>query len=240
MPKLNPTIEITAMKGRTISMTSLVVLGLVLLTAGGLKLRNSLKSPATEKPTETAQTADTVETMDQLVKKVARHIVVKQEDPTIATVQDPEILRNQNEYFYKDVQVGDRVLAWSDKVVLYSTQRDLILAVLPISVVAPSSTAQVPEKEVASIEVRNGSKTVGLGSAVSTQLKSEGYDIAGISDADLKTYSKTVVFNASGKELPQTIKTLAEKLNAEVVAELSTEKNIKGDILVVVGSEYKQ
>lgn len=247
MPKLTPNSPSTdaaggKMPARQISFMTLGVFALVLLTAAGLKLKNSLNAPVPTSAPEVAAPANVpIDDTASLLEKLGRHIVLREEAPTVATVQDPEILRGQNNYFYKDAKVGDRVLAWSDKVVLYSPDRDLILAVLPINIVTPSSTAQNPEaKEVASVEVRNGSGTVGLGRAVSTELQAEGYDVASVSDASVKTYTKTVIFNASGKDLPQTVQALATKLKAEVITELSAEKNLKGDILVVVGSEYKQ
>ena len=69
-----------------------------------------------------------------LVAAVKKHIsVVANETPKVATVRDLRVLKAENPAFYQDAQVGDRVLFWSDKTVLYSVADDRILVVLPVN-----------------------------------------------------------------------------------------------------------
>ena len=115
----------------------------VLIVVGGAMVFMGTTTPASQKPMPkvVALTADDIST---LIAKVARHIVIRtDEKPTVATIQDAQILRTQNPDFYKDAKNGDRLLIWSDKAVLYSTSQDKILSVLPIRIPAVAA-AQKP------------------------------------------------------------------------------------------------
>jgi hypothetical protein len=222
------------------------VLVVVVLAAGiiGLKQMVTRKGPAKEVPVASQSEIDT------LIQKVASHIQIKKdEQPTIATIQDAETLRTQNAVFYKDAQNGDRLLIWSDKAVLYSTSQDLILAVLPVSLLPgeattnPSSetsttTSQTPTQETAVIEVRNGAKTPGLGRTMVDRLKASGLTVLTATDAKVKTYEKTVIVKANDKPLPETLKTLQAVTKAEVIAAPEAEGALKGDFLVIVGADF--
>lgn len=225
----------------------IAILILVLLSAAFLKLRNKDAAPNIPGAKDEAVARD----VGSLIQKVARHIVIKDgETPSVATVQDADALRSQNPIFYKDAQNGDRVLVWSDKVVLYSVDRDILLAVLPISIPVPPPSAPTATSttsgdqaatttvETATIEVRNGSGTTGRGRTLATQLKNEGYTVLPATDANRKDYEKTVMYIASDKPLSQTLNALVKLLNAEVVTSLPDEKNLKGDIVIVVGADY--
>lgn len=97
----------------------IVVLGVFLLFSIGLNivLLNDLK--------------DTVETAT-VKEKVARHILVTSENPTIAEIKDIEELKATNPLFYQNAKNGDKVLAYSDKVVIYRESEDIIVNVSPV------------------------------------------------------------------------------------------------------------
>lgn len=225
----------------------IAIIVLVLLSAAFLKLKNRVASPP---DVPGAQNEAVARDVGSLIQKVARHIVVKDsETPSVATVQDADALRSQNPIFYKDAQNGDRVLVWSDKVVLYSVTKDVLLAVLPISIPVPAPTASTSTSttpgeeaatstvETATIEVRNGSGTTGRGRTLATQLKQEGFTVLPATDANRKDYAKTVIYIASDKPLSQTLNALVKLLNAEVVTTLPDEASLKGDIVIVVGAD---
>ncbi len=61
-----------------------------------------------------------IQTKSQLVEEIGKLIILPEgEDPTIATVVDPELLRDQP--FFKNAKAGDRVLIYSkdSRAVLY-------------------------------------------------------------------------------------------------------------------------
>lgn len=54
--------------------------------------------------------------------------------PQLLTVTDPSILQKQNSVVYKDVQVGDKILAYTDRVIIYrpSTKQIIFDGVLEL------------------------------------------------------------------------------------------------------------
>lgn len=77
--------------------------------------------------------------VDALIAQVARLIVLPEgEQPTIATVSDPERLRDQP--FFTKAQIGDKVLIYTNarKAILYSPKTDKIVEVAPINIGNPS------------------------------------------------------------------------------------------------------
>lgn len=81
-----------------------------------------------------------------LVEKISRLMVVPEgEDPIIATVMDPELLKDQP--FFAKAKKGDRVLIYSKarRAILYDPAADKILEVAPINTEgAPDVTLSTP------------------------------------------------------------------------------------------------
>ena len=70
----------------------------------------------------------------ELAEKVGKLILLpKDEVPTIATVSDPEVLKNQA--FFKDAKRGDKVLIFTNakKAILYDPSANLIINVAPVN-----------------------------------------------------------------------------------------------------------
>lgn len=187
-----------------------------------------------------------------LIQKVSRHILVNQnEEPTVATVQDPDSLRQTNPDFYKDASVGDRLIIWSDKAVLYSEAKDRIVAVLPVSFTPPpeepsaatTTTAQEPERlDIASIEIRNGTRTPGLAKKLADEMTAAGFKVLRARDAITKSYDKTEVFDKSVSTSTEfLIPRIQDVLGDNVSYVTSTkETGITGDILIIIGADYTQ
>ena len=112
---------------------------------------HNLKSP---------QALTSKETMD-LVSKVSKlYLVPADETPTVATVSDPEILKNQS-FFIRSLK-GDKVLIYAQagKAILYRPSADKIVEVASISngstpktevnqvptIPTPTTTATTPTK----------------------------------------------------------------------------------------------
>src|SRR3989338_11128402 len=70
----------------------------------------------------------------ELAEKVGKlFLLPKDEVPTIATVSDPEVLKNQA--FFKDAKRGDKVLIFTNakKAILYDPSANLIINVAPVN-----------------------------------------------------------------------------------------------------------
>lgn len=172
-----------------------------------------------------------------LVALVAKHIVVKEdEDPTIATVEDPDALRTQNAIFYQDAKKGDRLYIWTDKAVLYSPETDRILSVFPINYPAPPAP---PAVNGSSIEVLNGSGIPGLGKTMGANLKKMGMNETVTGNAKGPAYGHTIIVKGANPVSQETLDLLTS-LTRGTVGDLPVGEDApKGDILVIVGADYK-
>ncbi len=86
------------------------------------------------KKSKTNPDAATQAEVKSLVEKVSRLLIVPtDETPTVATVSDPDALKNQA--FFADAKKGDKVLIYSNakKAVLYDPSVDKIVNVAPLT-----------------------------------------------------------------------------------------------------------
>ncbi len=78
--------------------------------------------------------APTTDELKELVAKVGRLVVLPEgEDPTLATVADPELLKDQP--FFARAKKGDKVLVYNQaqKALLYDPVADKIIEIAPIT-----------------------------------------------------------------------------------------------------------
>ena len=97
-----------------------------------------------KKSTSREETASQAE-IKSLVEKVGRILVVPtDETPTVATVSDPEALKDQA--FFADAKKGDKVLIYSNakKAVLYDPVADKIVTVAPLNIDPNAGKVQAP------------------------------------------------------------------------------------------------
>lgn len=78
--------------------------------------------------------ATTAEELKEVVIKVGRLVVLPEgEEPTLATVADPELLKDQP--FFARAKKGDKVLVYNGagKAILYDPVQDKIIEIAPIT-----------------------------------------------------------------------------------------------------------
>ncbi|MBP9864715.1 LytR C-terminal domain-containing protein [Patescibacteria group bacterium] len=238
--------------------------------------KNTVTSLLRQKPVETVKTipaenrtlGSASSTNDgeisALIARISRLIVVKQDEaPTVATIQDVSLLRQQDPKFYKEAENGDRLVIWSDQAILYSTKQDRLLAVVPVSLPpstgSATSTQQVNtaisesnimnsiKAEGATIEVRNGSGVPGMGKIVVDKLKALGFNVLPAKDvtAGKEAYANiagTIIrWDADSSRFPQTDKMLTtlESVQDKGTAN-SLETGVKGNYLVIVGGKFQK
>lgn len=83
-----------------------------------------------------------------LIEKVSRILVVPtDETPTVATVSDPEALKDQP--FFAGAKKGDKVLIYSNakKAVLYDPVADKIITVAPLNTESAAGTTPVVNQQ---------------------------------------------------------------------------------------------
>jgi hypothetical protein len=82
-----------------------------------------------------------------LVNKVSKLIILPQgEEPTIATVTEPDVLKDQP--FFAQAQAGDMVLIYTNakKAILYSPKENKIVEVAPLNIGPGGQTPTVNEE----------------------------------------------------------------------------------------------
>ncbi len=190
-------------------------------------------------------TVSKVRDINRLLEDVRAHIVINTaEDPTVATVEQAETLRQQNPLFYKDVQAGDKLIVWSDRAVLYSPKRDLVLA----AIVAPDTRSATGSGETSSdaaastqgfsVEIRNGSGKPGATKWLVDRLKESGYSALATKNAE-KTYETTVVVRGSEKSRNNSLEAFLP-LSGGALGDLPVgEKAPTTDILVILGKDQR-
>ena len=110
-----------------LSFLGILVLILLLIGALGTSYYFYQKSKSVEAKNPEAELQD-------VIRMVGKHIVLPtNETPTMATVSDPQKLKDQP--FFVNAKKGDKVLIYGDsqKAILYSPSTDRIIEVAPIN-----------------------------------------------------------------------------------------------------------
>lgn len=162
--------------------------------------------------------------VEDILVKVGRLIVLPEgEIPELATVQDAAALAAEQAFFEGTVN-GDKLLIYSQKALIYSPSRDILVNVGPIYV------SDLPELVV---DVRNGSDVGGAATELGELLISKfGYDVISVGDADDFDYEETVLVNLGGVD----VAILEQELGVTAVTELpSGEANSEADVVIIIG-----
>lgn len=110
---------------------------LLLIMAAGVYFRDSI--PGISRLGQTSSAAQSAqeqaEEVQDLVKAVGKLIVLPEgEEPTVASVTDPEKLKDQP--FFQNAKAGDKVLIYTKarKAYLYDPQKNKLIEVAPLTV----------------------------------------------------------------------------------------------------------
>ncbi len=196
--------------------------------------------------------------VDAVVARISKFMVVPEtERPSVVVLQDTASLAQQ-QVFYKDAKDGDVLVVYSTRAIIYDPKANKLVSVSPIqqntatpvpsSDVTASGSAQltptpsaspaasplVPEK--VTIEVRNGTSTVGLAGKTASDLKKNTW-VTSTKAADANgLYTKTVIVDLSGGKKPGAIAALEKIFGVTAVTVLPAgEAKSTLDVLVIVG-----
>jgi len=118
----------------------LVILVVVLLGAGSAVYYFYRQASDLKKNSPSGQ-GDAAAQAKDVIAKVSRLIVLPQgEEPTVATVSDPEKLKDQ--LFFVNAKAGDKVLIYTNakKAILYDPVADKIVEVAPLNIGTATSS----------------------------------------------------------------------------------------------------
>lgn len=142
-----------------------------------------------------AQQAYMQKEIQVVVDKVAKHMILPQnQDPIIATIVDAEALA-QEQAFYEGATDGDKLLIYSEKAILYNPVEDMIINVGPVSM----EGTVVPQ--FVNVDIRNGSSTAGKAQNFAQSMESLGFKIVNVGNAAHSNYDTTYMVNLSGKDM---------------------------------------
>lgn len=221
---------------------------LITIILVGLALKSVRVKPAAEKekPAPSAELTP--------VQKIGRHLAVPQgENPTIAVIDDPDAMRQNNPTFYEMARVGDILAIWPNLAVLYSVEQDIILAVLPLEIGSSpdavmetkisdeemAASVLAEEQKTLKIEVLNGTNFPGLARTASDALEEEGFTTLRPRDARVKNYATTAVVVRTDAEIPETLKFLKDYFGVDATELPEAETVVNGDIVIILGADYQ-
>lgn len=65
---------------------------------------------------------------DDLIEKLSNFVLLdRQQEPTIGTIENIETLKNNNPELFKNAQNGDRLIVYTDKVIIFRESDSLII-----------------------------------------------------------------------------------------------------------------
>ncbi len=182
----------------------------------------------------------------KLIEQVEKLMVLpSDEEPTVATVTDPEKLKDQP--FFSTAKAGDKVLIYANarKAILFDPTANKIIDVSPINLNTSSPSANLanstPTPMPLKIALYNGTEVVGITQKIEKELKDKigNIYVPVKENAKKKDYPETLIIDLMGSK-PQVAEQLAKVLNGKISSLPAGEnKPADSDILVIVGADKK-
>lgn len=228
----------TAQPIRHLSANSLLIVSLILiiLAGGGLAywyLDRASQPDGVSLKDLPEQPQLSPEEIQDILKKVGRHIVLPEGEPLIATVQDAASLK-QVQPFFGLSEDGDQLLVYPNKAFIYRPDEDKLINVGPVY---RSDAPAAPEaSQDIKLELRNGSNKAGAARALGDQLAGlSGYAISQITNAATSTYAQSAIVNLTGKNITPIRQQL--NINNLITALPTGEAPSAADAVVIVGND---
>ncbi|MBU0613854.1 LytR C-terminal domain-containing protein [Patescibacteria group bacterium] len=167
--------------------------------------------------------------LEEIIQKVERHIVLPNEQPILATIEDVDALVAENEFFL-GASNGDKVLIYSSTAIIYNPEKDLLINVGPVYGDPDSVTDQ---DDVINIEVRNGSYVEGGESGVASQLEANSmYSVIRVDNAVRQDYVGNIIVNVNGVD----VSSLEQMFNTTSSPMPEGEYETGADVVIIVGN----
>jgi hypothetical protein len=177
-----------------------------------------------------------------LVSKVGELVTLPDEQPTVATVTDPSLLKDQP--FFAQAQTGDKVLiyALAKKAVIYRPSTNKVIEVAPINLgndllgnepTSGQDAASAPDKSTVAVTVQNAARVSGLAGRLAEKLRAAGYTNVTTADAESAQAETSIATSSQFSALAQDINSL-----------INNQATVKQDaaatgIVIILGSNFQ-
>ena len=233
-----------------------IVISIILIGAlvYSLKLYSDAQSKLNSLPGSINQPAPTAsaEEIKNTINKIARHMIMPLGDPKLITISNVEILQ-KDQPFLKEAKNGDKLLIYSEKVILYDPALDKIIdiaairlnpsvssSIQPISPI-PSISPISPSPSKYKVLLLNGSKSDTINPDILKKLNDRSDITITQRSASSRDYQSTIITNVQDQARP-TAQNLAQDLDASIfpitTGEKITEKDI--DFVIIVGADKNE
>lgn len=227
----------------------LVVIVIITLSTGVFVMYSRNKQLVIEMQSASSMSENTVQ---QLLSNLGKLISLPtDEQPTIATVTDPQKLASQS--FFALAKTGDKVFVFnkSKRIILYRPVTNKIINAAPLNrdegQVAGAATTMVkpgsltPTPSTVSVTIFNGTEIPKLAQKASQRLEGiAGIEVIKQDNAFSQDYSTTTVINLNNVDagvVEQIAKTFSAKIASLPENETAPEDT---DILIIVGNDAVQ
>ncbi|MGB0756887.1 MAG: LytR C-terminal domain-containing protein [Patescibacteria group bacterium] len=237
MPSTKPTFR--PVRSKVSVMIILFIIASVFATWSWLNLeqtKDQISHKDYQLKTETIVPAQT------MVDRVARHIVLPDQDPLVVIVDQTNALVKQHPFFEK-ADIGDVILLYTNKAILYDPDVDRLKNVGPLyyseleKISETLAEPGLPNEATGpiTIEVRNGSQVAGRAGATGEELDSDDlYEVVAVGNAAQYDYDTTYVVLLNEDVEPDA---LVSAYDADLVTDLPIgEASSDADVVLILGN----
>ncbi len=109
----------------------LVMIIVVLALGAAFYFWNEAQTAKSSTPEAIA--AKNQEESERVISSLSLVLYTESKDqPTVARIEDPEVLKSANEDFYKNAQAGDYLILYPNRAIIYRESENLVVNVAPI------------------------------------------------------------------------------------------------------------
>ena len=144
--------KLNNMKIIKIALLIIVIMGVIWLLTDYIQTKKQVAFLSNPEAQKQARIEADQKELQEIVSLVSKLIILPNEEPNLATIQDAEKLAAQ-QLFFKDAENGDKILIYKDKAIIFRPAKNILVNVGPVyaqdsqkaSKQAPTSTQNQEE-----------------------------------------------------------------------------------------------
>ncbi len=129
---MSDTAETPAAKKSVMSMQSILMLVVAVVAIGAAVFFWNEARQANSSTDEAVAARNAEESAEVIANLDAVLLTESESDPTVARVEDPQLLRDANPDFYKNVEQGDHLILYPQRAIIFRNSEKRIINIAPI------------------------------------------------------------------------------------------------------------